>query len=404
MDAAFNVTSPESVSKVQHQASPNTLGRRNPVRKRADTAPAHIMKEVLIGPGIQRLSKINPKQYGKRTRQTLDFYPRHVYTQGPTPESWGRMGKDNVFQYTPNSELKPGLLLSVEQLRFYLFEHPLHTDIHGRYNPRNSGLRLWLQRNPADSKRRYGHISTSRCRLSNCVADLNLISQASYRVCFDERHLEQEDYNPMHNAGYCHLYCLEKFTDFPRICATLNVRVEDRVLRLEPGGKNRMMFSSIAETRICQDFINACQKNQIPHTYSRQPHWRHEGSLCHMLAREKIAHEPKKVGEARIERGARACFSKHLGNLEIENADRWVSRRTNRGNKRKYESNDEEDDDEEEITASPSKKKSKRPAKPTRAVSEVYEVGPDEESDNVVVEDDDDEYQPEPTRGRKDRW
>jgi len=217
MDAASFESAPQ-----ERQASPNQSSRREPALKRADTAPAHIMKEILTS---ARLSKIHPKQYGKRTRQTLSFDPRDVYTQGPTPESWGKWGKDNIYQYSPNGELKPGLLLSVEQLRVYMFEHPLHTDIYGHYNPRNSGLRLWIQRHPADSKRRYGHSTTSRCRLSSCVADLNLIGQAQYRVCFDERHL-QSDYDPMHNAGYCHLYCLEKYFDWPRMCAELNVRAE----------------------------------------------------------------------------------------------------------------------------------------------------------------------------------
>jgi len=179
----------------------------------------------------------------------------------------------------------------------------------------------------------------------------------------------------------------------------------DRILPLEPGGKNRAMFSSIAEMRAAQNFINDCQKNQIPHTYPRQPHWTHEGSFCHILAREKVAHEPRKQTEARLERGAIACFSKHMGNLEVENADRWVSRRKNRGTKRKYESDYEEESEEEEIKAPASKKKSKRPAKPARTVSEVDEVDSDEESDDdVVTEDDDDEYQPEPTRGRKNKW
>lgn len=210
MDAVSTVNSSESAYPVQ-------------VRKREGTAPAHVTKEVLTS---AKVSKISPKQYGGRTRQTLDFDPNYIYTQGPTPESWGKVGKDNIYQYSPNGELKPGLLLSVDQLRRYLFEHPLHTDIHGRYDPKNSGLRLWLQRNPSDSKRRYGHMSTSRCRLSNCVADLNLIGQAQYRVCFDERHAQEGNYDPMHNAGYCHLYCLEKYCDFARVCATLNVRAE----------------------------------------------------------------------------------------------------------------------------------------------------------------------------------
>lgn len=132
----------------------------------------------------------------------------------------------------------------------------------------------------------------------------------------------------------------------------------------------------------------------------------HRGSLCHMLAREKVIHEPAKQSEAQLERGAKACSSKHTANLEIENADRGAFRRTNRGTKRKHESKYEEGSEDEELKAPAPKKKAKRPAKPVRAVSEVYELDSDEESDDLAMEDNDDEYvpEPEPIRGRKSRW
>ena len=66
-------------------------------------------------------------------------------------------------------------------------------------------------------------------RLSDCCARLNLIGQAAFRVVFDERH-KHEDYDPLHNAGCIHLFCLEKYFDFPDICAKLNVSAEDRSL------------------------------------------------------------------------------------------------------------------------------------------------------------------------------
>lgn len=132
----------------------------------------------------------------------------------------------------------------------------------------------------------------------------------------------------------------------------------------------------------------------------------HGASLCHTLAREKVTHKLAKQSEAQLERGAKACFSIHSGTLEVENADRRVSRRKNRGIKRKYHGEYEEESEAEVLKAPAPMKKAKRPAKPVRAVSEVYELDSDEESDDCAMEDDDEEYvpEPEPIKGRKNRW
>ena len=363
-------------------------------------ATARIVKETLTGAGIQRFSSTNPKHLNARTKQILEFDPKKVYTRlSAPPQSWG-----NTFSYTLDAELLPGSLFTVEELHHYLFKHPLHTDANGLLDSKNSGLRLWIQRNPSDSKRRYGQPASSRCRLTACCAEYNLIGQAQYRVTFDERHKDQ-DYDPMHNAGYVHLYCLEKFFDFPRICATLNVRAEDRTLRKEPGGRNRMLFSSDEELELAQQFIEACEKNDVPHIYPRfdDPNRRHEGSLVHMLAIKKVENESQRIRKARVERGARASFEKHLGNLEVETAERHKSRRPASATKRKHQSDDEEEQEETDVGA-PSKKRSKRTAKPTRGSSDLF-CSEDSDSDEDVQGDvgmegfgGDDEYKPRATR------
>ena len=50
-----------------------------------------------------------------------------------------------------------------------------------------------------------------------------------------------------------------------------------------------------------------------------------------MLAVRKVANEPMKQKITRAERGARASWETHLGDLEVENRERWHSRRANRG-------------------------------------------------------------------------
>ena len=49
------------------------------------------------------------------------------------------------------------------------------------------------------------------------------------------------------NAGYVHLFCLERFMEFPDICSKLGVRAEDRVLSLESHGKNLSKIHSYSK-------------------------------------------------------------------------------------------------------------------------------------------------------------
>ena len=81
-------------------------------------------------------------------------------------------------------ELLPGDSFTVEEMRTYLFKHPLHFK-DGDFKPKE-GLTLWLQRNPSDSKARYGLPSASRCRFRGCIAAYSLIGQGHNRICFGE--------------------------------------------------------------------------------------------------------------------------------------------------------------------------------------------------------------------------
>ena len=147
-----------------------------------------------------------------------------------------------------------------------------------------------------------------------------------------------------------------------------------------------MMFSSTGELRVCQQFIQACENDEVPSSYSRQPHWKHVGSLCHMLAVRKVANEPMKQKITRVERGARASWETHLGDLEIENRERWHSRRANRGPDLKRKLG----------LGSPSPKRPRY--KSTRAVRVPRS---DSDEDEAVMEDSEDDYQPRSSRSRR---
>ena len=118
--------------------------------------------------------------------------------------------------------------------------------------------------------------------------------------------------------------------NFPLICRTLNVQVEEREFPLEPKGKNRMLLSSQLEIKEAKKFIGRCEDNKLPKTYPHfdQPNRPYKGTLNHRICVKKVEAEPLKVKQARIARGDRlSTLSHHLGDLEMETKHRQKSRR-----------------------------------------------------------------------------
>jgi hypothetical protein len=76
-----------------------------------------------------------------------------------------------------------------------------------------------------------------------------------YRVAFDEQTATGHPVDPFHCAGFVHLWCLEKFCDFPQMCKDLNIQLDIRHL---PEGKNRM-----AITRDHEEMYNVVKKFMV---------------------------------------------------------------------------------------------------------------------------------------------
>lgn len=154
-----------------------------------------------------------------------------------------------------------------------------------------------------------------------------------------------------------------------------------------------MQFSSLQEIQEAEQFVQTCRNGHWPAGYPSP--WNHQGSLSHRLALKKIGNEPEKLRHTRKERGSKASWENHLGNLEIEAALRHESRRSNRGpNRRGPHYGDESED-----FRSPSRRSRQR-ARP-RAASEVSSLSiVDESDDGTNIADDDDEYQPNVSRSR----
>ncbi len=213
------------------------------------------------------------------------------------PKAWGH------FRYTKDGELEPSDLFTAKEINHYLFEHPLHQKAQSK---RKSKLVLRIHRNPPDSAKRFPTVHGShRCRFRDCPALNNTINQGQYAVIFDELTADNPGHDPFLNAGWVHLYCLERFCNFPKICRSLNVQVEKRNFKHESSkfnkGNNRMRLDKIrgVDTAV-ESFIETCRQGGLPNGYPRfdsrdregQPY---EGTLLHKMCLKKQKGQPSAV-------------------------------------------------------------------------------------------------------------
>ncbi|KAL8927292.1 MAG: hypothetical protein Q9208_002469 [Pyrenodesmia sp. 3 TL-2023] len=307
--------------------------------------------------------RINPRTTAIQQTEELN----KKYDQIPSTENW------SSFKYSATGEVNMGDLLTPSDIQRYLYDHPLHNLPSGIHDKKNSGLRLWIQRNPADSARRYPSHQANRCRFIDCLATNNVINQGHLRVCFDEQtHLGLNN-NPFFAAAYVHLNCLERFLDLPAICRDLNISPENRNLPHEPRGRNRMMLSPDSSTHIAHSFIRKCENGTLKgYPKNARPH---EGTLVWQLMSNKVAEESHifrrqeaKRGEAKASR-----VNVHLGDLELEAQNRDKTRRVKyqvdrkdaatKKRKARDESESESNGDsesQEEAKTNPKKKYTKR--------------------------------------------
>lgn len=339
--------------------------RPSKIRKTDGEGSKSARKPIARAGGVDRdkpwIKTNRTKGLNTRAAKIADYRPEEHYTAlASTPPSW------QEFSYTPFGELAAGTTYTAEQLNRYLFEHPLHHTPNG-YNPKRSGLQLRIQKNPSDSARRYPTYTSSRCRFKDCYGTHNCINQGQYRVAFDEQTFRNANTDPQHNAGYVHLYCLEKLLDFPLICANLNIRAEKRSLPKEPDARNRMRLGKTdALDGVVKSFTKACGRGELPADYPARNQWRHEGTLTHKLCVAKVEEDGPIRIKAIQDRGEKGSnYTQHLGNLEMESRERAKTRRhqaPSKGKaapapkgkgkgkgKRKRRDEESEDDEEEEI-------------------------------------------------------
>ncbi|KAI9741745.1 MAG: hypothetical protein M1834_000131 [Cirrosporium novae-zelandiae] len=347
-------------SKLKEQASitlrPGRVQKRKATRKPSKSPtvpklPANQWSMDLDKPWV----KIN-KSYGKNGRfaNIIKFHPEEIYdlpSQIPTPWSsftYNRFGEFGKRCYT------------AEELNKYLFQNPLHTRAS---SPKQSALTLWIQSCPTDSARRYCTPVSSRCRFAECPSTNNLIAIGQFRVAIDEtsNHPANKNLNldPFHHTGYVHLFCAERFLDFPKICHELNVQVDDRELKSEPSAKNKMQVRSSAEGEVAYWFLDVCSRfprGPVRYSHYQTPNRPFENTLTHMLTVAKVNSESDCIVRQQVRRGLKGShISVHLGNLEMWAKERGKTRKIAAAHQLKKRLREAESKEEQE--AQPRKKR-----------------------------------------------
>lgn len=298
--------------------------------------------------GCADLVKPSPTKSIRLAKMNPNFKVNINYTPLSTkPRPW------HIFTYTKHGELNPGNLFTAAEIQHYLWRHPLHEGSHDR---RSSPLTLRIHRNPPASSDRYpANHGSHRCRFRECPANNNTIDKGQFIVMFDELSAIYPNHDPYLTAGYVHLYCLERFLDFPDICATLNVQTEKRRLGRET--KNLMRLDPEQVEEEADSFIGTCRESRRrqPDEYpsykerSEVTGKPYEGTLTHRMHLAKLTNRSGSINKQEAAREKAAgqkggSLGSHLGDLVLATTLRQSTRKHTRQNqlvanpqqKRKY--------------------------------------------------------------------
>ncbi|ESZ96931.1 hypothetical protein SBOR_2666 [Sclerotinia borealis F-4128] len=278
----------------------------------------------------------------KRSQNIQLLNPSAFYTpHEQQPRSWGNPNHAGVvpFQYTPEGELNPHVKLTADQLREFIFNHPGH-NITGERHTKRSGLTLWIQSVPSDSAARYPHQNSDKCRFVDCPVRNGTIHKGHYRVAFDEQSSDPVVHDPFHNAGHVHLFCLEKFLNFPYLCANFNIQPDDRIL---PEGRNKMAITRdhVEMKKIVRRFVRNAEReyanpNMVINNYS------YENTLSYRLTAQHLELEPANRQSLRDRRPNANSIDKHMNNLDIFVAGNNQRRQATQGRSHATSSSDSE--------------------------------------------------------------
>lgn len=285
----------------------------SPERSISSHTPQNQHPSLIIQAGRMDEEAINPQedQYS-RTVNMNTFNPSKFYKPlNQTPESWAPPGLPaNMFKYNSQGELDPLCRFSRDEINDYLTYHPLHMLHKSSPSTKSSGLILWVQSTPAHSSRRYPTKFSSKCRFANCPVKHGTIRNGQFRVAFDEQSIFDQPLDPYHNAGYVHLFCMEKNFDFPRLCKCFNVKGDDRHF---PDERNKM--SIIRDHPRMLQIVDDFTMSSMPWGNKRPTNW-YDFSLSLALTKHHLQHQSNIRQLAREARNGNS-IDRHLNNLDV---------------------------------------------------------------------------------------
>jgi hypothetical protein len=309
--------------------------------------------------------RINNTTKGMTTRTAKINHYKAEYEEREHPVGdWA--GTRFQHRYTKYGEWlnNRGGVMSAEKFREFILEYPTN-------KATGAKLKLWIQRGPTDCARRYKSATWAKCRFEECPAQryqTGTILHGHYRVSFDEKwHRDRENVDPFLTAGYVHLYCMERFLDFPEICRKADVEVDTRQLTNEPRGKWAATLANQPECAIAQKFVSAASHRYDLYKLSEFANYPkhdtdkiirnsettyHKDTLTyHMHTRKETSRPPAQQAQFQKRGLSDTHISRHLGDLEklfkANNNRKKNNRFAKKQKKRAAYMVDEEEEEEE---------------------------------------------------------
>jgi hypothetical protein len=268
--------------------------------------------------------RVNATTQGLSTRTSKINNYTAQYEQRPHPVGAWTSSSGNVFQYTDKGEFSEKKY-TAREIEDFILNYPKGIE--------GAKLTLWIQKCPTDSARRYETPSWSKCRFKDCPANLyqtGTILHGHYRVAFDEKWYKYgENVDPFLTAGYAHLYCMERFLDFPRICRHANVEVDNRHLSREPRARFAGSLNGQVEGAVAETFVDAAKQRKLHKVaqfaeYPEHRHFKHgepkphTKTLTYAMCKIKAEHRPRAQLKQFADRNVKDThIIKNLGDLEM---------------------------------------------------------------------------------------
>jgi hypothetical protein len=240
--------------------------------------------------------------------------PKLYYQSLPAPPApWGPIeqatGKPK-FQYTRDGEWEGSITLNRDQLAHYISN--------------KRGLRMYLQNPPPQHSHRYPSAQSSKCRWKGCPMKTRSILKGFWRVAFCEQGEGSGSvYDPFHNAGYMHLYCLERNFD---LIDLLRYGLQPDVRIFSHEDRNAMALNRDHDS-LLDEYIGWVSRQRVEYTNYHEdrkarglgPKIRQtsaENKLWHALTRKLIALDTGCRARMRATRNGNS-IDKHKGNVAV---------------------------------------------------------------------------------------